>query len=325
MKLLILIKIDKIMLKKKNVVIKCGAHLVDAWVQNMTKLLPSHAIYRWDDEYNSDDVEYVIGWCPDALWVNKFKNIKALVSIGSGVDHIENLVELRDDIEVIRTVSPDLIQRMREFVVMCVTSWHRKFPEILRNNEIKEWHRFAVDTSSSINVGIMGFGGMGSAAAEALKYMGYNVSVWAKTERKDTGYNYFSGSDSLDKFASINDILICMLPLTPETENILNKDLINKIRPQGCLINLGRGAHLVDDDLVEVMNTGHLSAAFLDGFRVEPLPNDSPLWDVRDIHITCHSAAYISPEAGPKVIAKNIKRHNEGEKIDNLYNRQLGY
>ncbi len=311
--------------KSRVVVIKCGAHLVDAWVKNMSQLLPNFEIQRWDGDYQNDSVEYVIGWCPDAIWINQFTNIKAAISIGSGVDHILNLKKLREDIPLIRTVSPDLIQRMREFVTLCVLAWHRQFPAILENNKERQWKRFAVDTADCIRVGVMGFGGMGQTVAEALSFMGYRVSVWASKKRENLAYDYYYGDDMLESFATGCDAMICVLPLTDQTENILNKNLLSKIKPGGCLINVGRGSHLVDDDLVELIQNGHLSAAFLDGFREEPLPMSSKFWDERNIYITCHSASYISPEAGPRIIAENIKRFDRGEKGLLFYDKMTGY
>jgi glyoxylate/hydroxypyruvate reductase A len=311
--------------KSRIVVIKCGAHLIDAWVKNMSSLLPNFDIKRWDDVYDYENVEYVIGWCPDALWINRFTNIKAAVSIGSGVDHIENLDKLRENIALIRTVSPDLIQRMREFATLCVLAWHRQFPSILVNNNDRQWKRFAVETAENINVGVLGFGGMGKAVAETLSCLGYNVSVWASQERKEVGYKYYFGNEMLSSFAEKQNVLICLLPLTNKTQNILNKTLLGNIKPGGCLINLARGGHLVDDDLIELIRKGHLSAAFLDGFREEPLPDHSRFWDEKNIYITCHSASYISPEMGPKIIADNIKKFDQGDFVEPLYNRKLGY
>ncbi len=298
---------------------------MDDWVKNMSTLLPDFVVKRWDDEYKKENVEYIIGWCPDALWINTFPNIKAAVSIGSGVDHIENLQDLRSDIPVIRTVSSDLIQRMREFATLCVLAWHRQLPQILQNNNEKQWVRFPVDIASEVSVGIMGFGGMGKAIAKALDFLGYKISIWASKEREGVHYDYYHGDDMLENFIETSDVLICVLPLTVKTENILNKQNLSKIKSGGCLINLGRGGHLVDEDLIDLIEENHLSAAFLDGFRQEPLPSSSKFWDIEKIYITCHSAAYISPEMGPKIIAQNIQKFDAGEKVSHLYDRKLGY
>jgi glyoxylate/hydroxypyruvate reductase A len=308
------------------VVIKCGDHLLEAWVSNMTRLLPEFSIYPYSSaEIPNSSVKYVIGWCPDARWINEFPNLRAVISIGSGVDHIVHLDELRPDLDLIRTVSPDLVQRLREFVTLSVLSWHRQFPSILEHNRSREWERFAVSTADTIQVGIMGFGSMGKAAAESLSSLGYDVSVWASSPRSGLPYDYFQGDDQLNRFVARNNVVICLLPLTDATRGILNYELLSQIKPGGCLMNFGRGAHLVDDDLIRAIADGHLSAAYLDGFRVEPIPVDSPFWDVPEIIITFHSAAYISPETGPAIIANNLRRYDAGEQVTPMYSRERGF
>jgi glyoxylate/hydroxypyruvate reductase A len=312
-------------MSKDIIVIKCGDHLLKGWVENMSALLPEFEIVPYKASFDADRVTYIIGWCPDARWINGFSNLKSVVSIGSGVDHIVHLEELRSDIPVIRTVSPDLIQRMKEFVVVCVLAWHRQLPAMIENQHKAEWRRYTADTAEAINVGVMGFGRMGSATAEALSHLGYRVSVWASSPRPDIGYAYFHGSAQLYEFAEQNNVVVCQLPLTKSTQDILDYRFLTRIRKNGCLVNVGRGGHLVDNDLFKALEEGYLSAAFLDVFRTEPLPPDSPFWSAPKVFVTCHSAAYISPEAGPKVIAKNIKLFEAGEPVSPLYRRDLGY
>ena len=310
---------------KDVVVIKCGDLLLEAWVANMTRLLPEFEILPYNKVIEPEAVRYIIGWCPDARWINQFPKLKAVVSIGSGVDHIEHLSELRSDLPLIRTVAPDLVQRMREFVALCVLAWHRQFVSIFEHNETREWRRFAVGTADTVRVGIMGYGSMGRTAADVLSAIGYDVSVWASSPRPEVKFDYFHGSDKLGEFAKRLDVLICLLPLTSATEGILNYELMSKIRPGGCVINLGRGAHLVDNDLFRLLDNGHLSAAFVDGLRAEPLPSDSPLFDQKNVVVTFHSAAYISPETGPVIIAENIRKFDAGEEVSPMYDRTKGY
>lgn len=312
-------------MNKNIVVIKCGDHLLKGWVENMTCLLPEFEIEPYNATFDINKVTYIIGWRPDAHWINGFPNLKSVVSIGSGVDHIDHLDELRSDIPIIRTVSADLIQRMKEFVVLCVLAWHRQLPNMFEGQRRADWRRYAVDTAESVNVGVMGFGSMGSAAADGLSHLGYKVSVWASSPRADTGYEYFYGSAQLYDFVERNHVLVCLLPLTKSTEGILNYQLLKRIRKGGCLVNVGRGGHLIDNDLIKVLDEGRLSAAFLDAFRTEPLPRESPFWTTPNVFVTCHSAAYISPEAGPKVIAENIRRFEAGMPVSPLYRRDLGY
>ncbi|HLP80862.1 MAG TPA: NAD(P)-dependent oxidoreductase, partial [Nitrosomonas sp.] len=179
--------------KKPCVAIKVGDHLIEQWVVKMSELLPEFSFSSWHDAPEKESVEYVIGWCPDARWINTFPNLKAVVSVGSGVDHIVHLDEMREGIPVIRTVSDDLVQRVREFVALCVLSWHRHFPQIMENNKTGEWKRFTMETSDSFRIGVMGYGSMGKAAAQVLSSLDYNVSVWAASPRQVTEYDYYWG------------------------------------------------------------------------------------------------------------------------------------
>ena len=312
-------------MEKRFIAIKVGDHLIEKWVANMSNLMPEFQVISWYDVKDKESVDYVIGWCPDAKWINSLPNVKAVVSVGSGVDHIINLKELRENITVIRTVSDDLTQRVMEFVTLCVLSWHRQLPQIIQHNATREWHRFTMETSECINVGVMGYGSMGQAVVNSLKHLGYNVSVWASTVREIDNTPYFHGDDMLADFATDLDVIICLLPLTDKTENILNKDLMRKLKKGGCVMNFARGGHLVDKDLFELLENGHLSAAYLDGFREEPLPSSSYFFDNDKIIVTFHSAGYISPEIGPKIIANNIRKFDKGEEVYPLYDKNRGF
>lgn len=309
----------------KVIVVKTPEATVDQWVNNLSNLLPEFTIKRWDGVFPTVDVQYIVGWMPNARWMNQFPNIKAIVSLGSGVDHIKNLSELREDIPVIRTVSDDLTQRMREYIAMMVLSWHRKLPHLIINSMNSKWERFTSEVSSTIKVGIMGHGGMGAAVAATLSSLGYDVSVWANRERDDTPYHYFFGNEQLNDFISNQDVVVCLLPLTQETFEIFNSSTFNMMKDGACLINVGRGEHINGNALLKAIKSGKLSYAILDVLSEEPLPETSPLWTHRNILVSCHSASYISPQVGPSIVANNILKFDNGEVVSPLYNPALGY
>lgn len=307
------------------VVVKAGDHLVPQWIENLSPLLPDFQVVGYADSYEPATVEYIVGWKPDAHWINDFSALKAVVSIGSGVDHIANLSDLRPDIEVIRTVSPDLIQRMREFATLCVLSWHRQLPQMIDDTANRRWERHAVPTADEIAVGILGFGGMGQAVASSLHALGYDVAAWASQERNPDSIAYFHGPDGLAELAARSSAVICLLPLTDATAGIIDAGFLSRMPRGGCLISVGRGGHVVDGDLIDALESGHLSAAYLDVFREEPLPESSPLWTAKNTIVTGHSASYIAPDVGPVVIADNIKAFDSGRGGGPLYDRTLGY
>ena len=171
------------------VIVKTPPMILDRWVYHIASLMPEFNVKRWDDAYSFTDVKYIICWMPDALWINQFPNLKAVVSLGSGVDHIKNLNQLRGDIPVIRTVSEDLIQKMREYLALMVLGWHRNIHKLIDNSRNANWQKLSCATSSSIRVGVMGYGRMGSPAADTLANLGYKVSVWANQNREETRYH----------------------------------------------------------------------------------------------------------------------------------------
>lgn len=311
---------------KKQVVVKTGKSVIDQWVSNISvPLTEFEVIPHTSPSIRNEDVSYVVAWRPDALWVNGFNNLKALVSIGSGVDHIKNLPQLRTDIPVLRTVSPDLAQKMSEFVVMCTLVWHRKLLCMLEANKKKKWEVFDAPLASGLTVGIMGYGRMGKAVAGALYSLGYGIKVWSRQPHNDSPYTFFFGRDEINSFSNGCDVIVCLLPLTEETRGILDYSLIKSMNKGGCLINAARGNHLAGEDLIRAMNEKLLSCAFLDVAPSEPLPLDSPLWDIKNVVITYHCAAYISAEVGAQIIVENIRAFEKGSYEGPFYNPTLGY
>lgn len=310
----------------KQVLVKCGKSVIDAWVNNIQKLLPEFEVLAYTSgEVRVNDVQYVVGWKPDAFWVNTFPNVKALAAIGSGVDHIKNLAQLRSDVPVLRTVSPDLAQKMTEFVCMCVLSWHRRLPAMIASNARREWLVFDSPLASERTVGIMGYGRMGTMVSAALSALGFKLKIWSKSPREGMPYPYYHGADQLNAFAAGCDVLVCLLPLTSETEGIINYDLLSRLNKGACLINAARGSHLIEPDLIRALDEKRLSFAYLDVLSQEPMPADNSIWKRDDVIITYHCAAYISADAGAEIIAGNIRTYERGNYTGPVYNPALGY
>lgn len=312
-------------MNNRIILVKAGPTNTDDWVDNLKPLLNGFEIKRWDGLYDPESVEYVIGWMPNALWANQFPNLKALISIGSGVDHIKHLKDFRSDVPIIRTVSDDLIQRMKEFVVASILYWHRRLPEMAKNQRNAKWVKYTAPIASELKIGVLGFGSMGQSASAALANIGYQVSVWANSPRSNVNFDYYFGNDQLASFGKDLDAVICMLPNTPSTQGILSSSLFDFMKDGACVINVGRGVHLNEPDLIRSIEAGRIETAVLDVFDKEPLPEDSPLWTIPNILISSHSAAYISPDAGPKIIASNIVKFDSGGEVGPIYDPQKGY
>ena len=310
----------------KQIAVKCGRSVVDAWVKNLANLLPEFQVLACTSErIVPEDVAYTVGWKPDALWVNSFPNVKALAAIGSGVDHIANLSQLKAGVPVLRTVSPDLAQKMTEFVTMCALSWHRNLPDMIEANAKREWRVFDAPLASERTIGIMGYGRMGTMVSAALAALGFRLKIWSKSPREGLPYPYYYGAEQLHNFAQGCDMLVCLLPLTQETEGIIDYNLLKQLNRGGCLINAARGSHLVEADLFRALDEEWLSNAYLDVLSKEPMPADDPIWARKNIIITYHCAAYISAEAGAEIIAGNIRSYELGNYQGPVYNPSLGY
>jgi len=310
---------------KPLIIVKTHQRALDKWITSISRQLPSFEVKPWNGIFNAIDVQYVVGWMPNVHWMNFFPNLKAVVSLGSGVDHIKNLEELREDVVVIRTVSPDLVQRMREYIALMVLSWHRKAHKIYQSNKNARWGKLYCETAQNITVGILGYGQMGAAAADTLNNLGYDVSIWANQKKELSNYHYFYGKEQLRQFVQSQDIIICLLPLTNKTKGILSADLFHEMKEGVCIINAGRGDHLNENDLIRFIENKKISYAILDVLSEEPLQSSSPLWSNEKVLITCHNASHVSPDTGSITIAKNINDFNMGLEIDFIYNRELGY
>lgn len=308
------------------ILVKNGSSEVqNRWISSLREELPKFTIEGADYGGDFDQVEYIVGWCPDADWVNRFNRLRCLISIGSGVDHIVGLDKLRSDIPVLRTVSDQLTQRMVEFVTMTVLAGHRRLPAMIEASRENRWQRFPEPTAPEVTVGVLGYGRMGKAVIAQLNGLGYKVRVWAHTPRKITQAEYFYGPDQLIEMTLGCNVLVCLLPLTSDTRGILNRQIFENLSRGAIVINASRGDHVNYEDLRLSLDAGHLGLAFLDGLPQEPLPVDSPIWSIDKAIITGHSAAYISPDAGPKIIAGNILKMENDEQVGPFYDRTLGY
>ena len=295
------------------------------WRDHLQKLLPAIECRLWDSVNDPADVLYAVVWRPPTGWLKRFSNLQCIVSIGAGIDHILEDTELPAGVPVIRTTGADLTQRMREYVCLHVLRLHRRSVETELAQRQRRWHNRIVPVAGERNVGVMGLGNLGTACAKSLYALGFNVAGWARQKHSIDGIKCFAGDAELSYFLSTIDILVCLLPLTPATKNFLCRSLFRQLPTGASIINVGRGAHLVEEDLLDALESGQLSFATLDVFRTEPLPKDHPFWLHKQITVTPHIASMIDPDTGGKEIAANLTRFINNEPIDDLASRDEGY
>jgi glyoxylate/hydroxypyruvate reductase A len=284
----------------------------------------------WPDGIGSpDDIAYACVWLPPHGLLAKFRNLKAIINLGAGVDHLLADPHL-PAVPMARVAHPDLTMRVTEYVVLHVLMHHRR--QRLYDGQQRErvWRVHDQPAASEVAVGVMGLGVIGQDVAAALGRIGFKVAGWSRTSRTVAGMETFHGQAGLDAFLRRTEILICLVPRTQGTEGILNLALFRKLKRDGAaggafLINAGRGPLQIDADIVTALDDGTLAGCTLDVFPQEPLPPESPLWRHPKATITPHNAGDISPHVfAPHVVAQ-IERFGRGLPLDNLIDRNRGY
>ena len=308
-----------------TIVFSCEDIPSKRWVQAIKKELPDIKIYVWPETGNPNEVEFLILW---GKWPGKFENfpnLKAILSLGAGVDHILSLPHLPDNLPIVRLADPALRTGMIEYVLYNVIRFHRQFYEYENQQRNCDWIELPQVNPNNRNIGILGLGSLGAACAEHLVKLGFNVLGWSRSEKDIDGVCCLSGNKNLHSFLSKCHIIVCLLPMTPETKGILNKENMNLL-PQGAfIINAARGAHLVEEDLLELINSNHIAGAALDVFNTEPLGLSSPLWSNSKITITPHVAAVANQESAAKVLSETVRQISKGASPPKLVDRNTGY
>jgi glyoxylate/hydroxypyruvate reductase len=300
------------------------------WEQRFRLLAPHRDVRVWPEQIGDPAaIAYACAWLPPPGLLATFPGLKAIFSLGAGVDHL-----LADstipNVPIVRIVDPDLTMRMTEFVTLHVLLHHRKQRLYDAQQRDREWRDHDQPAASEVTVGIMGLGALGRDAAAVLARIGFRVAGWSRTPKSVAGIETFSGAEGLDAFLARTEILVCMLPSTPATEGILNLDLLRKLKRDGALqaaylINAGRGKLQVDTDIVAALDEEWLAGASLDVFPIEPLPRESPLWSHPKVTITPHNAAASVPRTLVQNVLAQIERFEAGYPLENLANRNVGY
>jgi glyoxylate/hydroxypyruvate reductase A len=234
------------------------------------------------------------------------------------------------DVPIVRIVDPDLTMRMTEYVVLHVLLHHRRFKLYDAHQKQRIWREEADPSAKQVRVGIMGLGVLGRAAAAALGPLGFQLKGWSRTPKSLPGVTTFAGETGLNPFLAETDILVCLLPLTPETRGFLNLAMFRELARDGvlggpALINAGRGGLQIESDILRALYDGILTGASLDVFENEPLPAKSPLWSHPKIFVTPHNAAQSNPQALTKYVLGQIERFERGLPLENVIDRSRGY
>ncbi len=297
----------------------------EQWVEALKALEPTLKVSVYPHDTDRDEVVFALAWHPPKGVFKNYPKLKCIASTGAGVDHILRDSELPLDIEVTRVVDRNITDDMTSYLVAQVMSQMRNVShyKLLQTNT--EWQPKRYLDNSTTCVGIMGYGELGTDAGNKLKLLGLKVIGWANSTKNIAGVKVFVGQAEFNEFLSKSDILICLLPLTSDTENILNKHTFSHLPAGAFIINVARGEHLVEDDLLAAINEGKLSGACLDVFREEPLAKDHPFWHHPKVTVTPHVASITSPKSVAPQIIDNYRRLRNGEPLLNVVSRTKGY
>lgn len=307
-----------------NIVYKSDPERGQQWAALLAELAPGARFHQWPDVGDPREVEYLVAWQPPDNIMQQFPNLKVLFSVGAGADQFD-YASLPPHLPVVRMVEPGLIAGMVEYVTFAVLALHRDMPRYLQQQRMGIWRAHSAPTSTKRRIGVMGLGSLGEAVLQPLVALGFDCGGWSRTPRSLPGVRCWSGDRQRNAFLARSDILICLLPLTASTCGMLNAELFQQLPLGAALVQVGRGAQLNHQDLIDALDNGQLSAAVLDVTAPEPLPDGHPFWQRPDIWLTPHIASQTQPESAVNALLQNIRRFEAGENMIGVVNREQGY
>ncbi|MDA0305218.1 MAG: glyoxylate/hydroxypyruvate reductase A [Proteobacteria bacterium] len=300
----------------------------ERWREVLAQELPDLDFRIWtpggENIGDPGNIEFALVWGPKKGALKAFPNLKAILSLGAGVDHLLGR-DLPGGVPVARLVDPGLTRGMREYVIYWTIHYHRRFGEYAANAAAKTWRQFPQANTCKRRVGIMGLGMLGADAAAHLTALQLDVAGWSRSAKTIPGVTCYDGEDGLGDFLARTEILVCLLPLTPETTGIINANTLAQLPKGAAIINAARGPHVVDGDLIQALDSGHVAGATLDVFHIEPLPGDHAFWEHPKINLTPHAASLTTPETAVIPVAENIRRVLGGDAPEPLVDMDAGY
>ncbi|WP_457970209.1 glyoxylate/hydroxypyruvate reductase A [Pseudomonas sp. R4-84] len=296
----------------------------EQWRRLFAEQAPDIQWRAWPDIGDPRDIRYLAAWqAPDDL-ETLLPNLEVLFALSAGVDQLD-LARLPSTLPVVRLLDPGISQGMCEYASFAVLSLHRDMMRYRQQQAERRWQAHRLVPARQRRVGVMGLGLQARQILATLKPFGFALSGWARSEHHIDGVTCHAGAEQLPAFLSQCDILLCVLPLTEQTQGILNRQLLEHLPKGAALINMGRGGHLVEADLLDALASGQLSAAVLDVLRQEPADPGHPFWNHPQILLTPHIAAMTQPETAFDGLLENIRRHQRGESMLGLVDRERNY
>ncbi|WP_110706985.1 glyoxylate/hydroxypyruvate reductase A [Salinicola sp. CR57] len=296
----------------------------ERWRALFAQYAPDIEFRQWPDVGDPAEVRYLLAWEPPSDLATRLPALEVVFATSAGVDQFD-LSQLPAGVPLVRMLDPALETGMVEYAAFATLWLHRRLYAYVHQQRERQWQAHSLVAAEHRRVGILGLGQLGQAIATHLSGYGFPVSGWSRSPRQLPGITCHAGPDGLERFLASSDILICVLPLTDATRGILDRELFARLPEGAALVNIGRGDHLVDDDLLQALASGQLSAAVVDVLGQEPPAPDHPFWHHDRILMTPHVAAMTQPETAFPVLLDNLRRHQRGEPMSGQIDRQRGY
>ncbi len=297
----------------------------EEWVAPLQAALPADTIQIYPAIADPNTIECAIVAVPPPGVLTNYPNLRLIQSLWVGVESLLTDTTLPTTVPLARLVDPGLTETMIESVIQHVLNAHRDYEHYRSQQAAGIWRQLPQVRASDRRVGFLGLGELGAAGAQALLNLGFAVAGWSRRPKVLPGIETFAGETGLVPFLSRTEILVCLLPLTAETRGILNAQTLAALPAGATIINLARGGHIVDEDLLAALDRGQIGRAILDVFNTEPLPADHPYWRHQRVVVLPHVAAETDPHTAVEQVVENLRRLKAGEPLRHLVNRAAGY
>ena len=305
-----------------NITFCCANTSAEPWLQGLRAALPGANVALW--KAGDAPANHAVVWAPPQQFFDEQVQLKGIFNIGAGVDALLKL-RLPPNATVVRLDDAGMAVQMAEYVCHAVIRHFREFDGYETETRAGHWTFRKPRQRADFPVGVMGLGVLGERVVKALAQFEFPVRGWSRNNKNMAGVHVYSGAAQFDEFLRASKVLVNLLPLTAETEGIMSRESLSKLQTGGYVINVARGAHLVDDDLLALLDSGHLSGAMLDVFRTEPLPSDHPFWHHPKITVTPHTSARTLLETSIDQIAQKIMALEQGFSVAGTVDTSRGY
>jgi glyoxylate/hydroxypyruvate reductase A len=306
-----------------NITFCCTGTPDAPWLAALRDALPGAQINTWQP--GAPQADYAVVWAPPEQFFSEQRRLKAAFNIGAGVNALLSVANVPQHTRLFRLEDAGMAAQMAEYVLHAIVRHFRQFARYEAQQSQGRWLPHRAAKRSEFAVGIMGLGVLGTRVAEALKTLDFPLRGYSLSRKNLSGIDCYAGPNEFEHFARGLRALVCVLPLTPATEDIINAQTLEMLAPRAYIVNVARGAHVVEQDLLAAVHSGHIAGATLDVFREEPLPAEHPFWKEKTIHITPHiSAATLLYESVAQIAGK-LRALERGERVSGEVDRSRGY